>query len=233
MPAQRFRKWVFGIVCGSGAGYKPGSSWPANLGNRDQVTVASLQGGGALGINTKYEEGTGGHHFTAYPHIVGGKGTGGVWRERANRFSHLWAIDGYNYDDRVQSRAPGSFSADEWFTIELYAKMDTTLSPPNGEFELWIERKGIMVKEAWAYDLDLGGTVADRPGLGLVRRNDDSAAEANSSAPVGPLWSGSGGGWGLHGVFARDMLGGSHSAANTPVDHSAYYVADWAVYGKA
>lgn len=228
-------KTMFGIICGSGAGYQPGAAWPASLGNRDQVTVPSLQGGCALGLNLRYDDVGNAVRFTNYLHAVGGKGSGGIWQERAHKYSHLWAISGYQTNDGVQARdTTDPLPRDQWFTIEIYARMDTTLSPPNGAFEVWIERSGVMTKEQWAYDLDLGGTVANRPALGLVRRENTSENFLpDSTAPIGPLYSSTGGGWGLHGLFARDMLGGGYTVSNTPVNGSVYFVADWAAYGSA
>ncbi|MCP5364892.1 MAG: hypothetical protein H6905_06670 [Hyphomicrobiales bacterium] len=227
-------KTMFGIVCGPGVGYQPGSAWPANLGNNDQVEPPSSQGGATLGLNLAYDQAGNQVRFVSYLHAPGAKGTGGVWRERAHRFSHLWAIPGYEQDDGIQGRySTDPLPRDQWFTLEFYARMDTTLAAPNGAFETWVERSGSMVKEQWAYDLDLGGTLADRPALGMQRRADTGDGLVDANAATGPLWSSTGGGWGLHGIFARDMLGGSYTAANTPVDTSAYYAADWALYGKA
>lgn len=227
-------KTMFGIICGPGIGYQPGSAWPANIGNRDQVAVASLQGGAALGLNLAYDQSGNAVRFVSYLHVPGGKGAGGVWQERANKYSHLWAISGYQQDDGIQGKySTNPLPRDQWFTMEIYAKMDTSLNPPNGVFETWIERSGVMTKEQWAYDLDMGGTIANRINLGLVRRENTSENSLpDSNADIGPLYSTSGGGWGLHGIFARDMLGGGYTVANTPVESSVYFVSDWAAYGR-
>lgn len=227
-------KTMFGLICGPGIGYQPGSAWPANIGNRDQVAVASLQGGAALGLNLAYDQSGNAVRFVSYLHAPGGKGAGGVWQERANKYSHLWAISGYQQDDGIQGRySTNPLPRDQWFTMEIYAKMDTSLNPPNGVFETWIERSGVMTKEQWAYDLDMGGTRANRISLGLVRRENTSEDSLpDSTAAIGPLYSTSGGGWGLHGIFARDMLGGGYVAQNIPTSTSYYYGADWALYAK-
>lgn len=228
-------KTMFGIVCGPGIGYMPGSDWPARDGNRDHVAVPSLQGGCGLGLNLDYSQSGNQVRFVSYLHVVGGKGSGGVWQERVHKYSHLWAIPGYHQDDGVQGRyKTDPLPRDQWFDLILYAKMDTSVNPPNGVFETWVERSGTMVKEQWAYDLDLGGTIANRPGLGMVRRENVSENfQPDSTAEIGPLYNSAGGGWGLHGCFSIDMLGGAYNAANTPVDNSVQFAADWALYGKS
>lgn len=195
------------------------SEW--RLGGKNQVTVASSQFGAALGVNMKFNtDGT--FRFHDYLHVPGAKGRGGVWRERANRFSHLWAIDGYPYDDGITHRhSTGDLPRDTIFRIVQRIKMDTTLDPPNGLWELYIERGGVMVKEAWAYNLDLGGTVANRPALGLVLRSDNPQDGQDGLAPdaggrQGSLYSATGGGWKARGGFGRFMEGGAYDADHIP-----------------
>lgn len=220
-------KTMFGIAVGPSWQYQPGQSWA-----QDQVEPPCGQEGGTLGLNLAFDQ-PNSVRFVSYLHVPGAKGTGGVWREREHRFSHLSAIPGYQQDDGIQGRySTSALPLDQWFRIEVYAKMDTNLNVPNGAFETWIERNGTMVKEQWAYDLDLGGAVGDRPALGMQLRADSGNGLPDANGPQGPLWSSTGGGWGLHGIFARDMLGGGYTTPYIPVSSSHYCAADWALYGK-
>lgn len=234
-------KTAFGLICGKPDCYNPGTGldpalqdWEWHLGGNDQVTVPSNQFGNAIGVNWKYWTSDSSYRFSLYPHAVGALGTGGVWRERVSAFSLLQNISGYGYDDGVQSKfVTGPLPRDRWFEIALVAQMDTSLTPPNGYIRLYID--GALA--CWANDLDLGGTVADRPSLGLVLRNDDRTdgydppgCRPDAAGPQGDLWSATGGGWGLHGIFARNMIGGGYDANHVPMYNSSEYIAEWELY---
>lgn len=228
-------KSFLSLGIGQRDGYNPGAdTYEKRHGWNDQVTVPSQMNGMTIGVNMYYHT-DGRFDFGSYFHIIGGKGTGGVWRQRNHKFSHLWAIPGYPYNDGVTHKQDTEdLPRDRWFRTELIAQVDDTLFPPNGWVELWIERNGAMRKEMWAYNLDLGGTVYDRRTLGLERRANTAGVEwpaLDPNAPVGQLWGANGGGWRGRTALNRDMLGGAYVASRVPASTVWYYAGDSAIYG--